>query len=395
MRRLSLVLAVIATLLIFTPVKADGGFVDDDYVLVEDSNARYGYRFVEKKEVIRLQECFPLPEIYTQQEERYYHYLPLVFKASEIIPVPTRPTPTPTPRPTLNDEHIELQYGPQMMGVEEVPSVYTRSYTQVARIAFLDSGWSPIEDQPTNDITGWNYFTGNADTTDDDTHGYHVQSISAAPHNETGIAGICPHCEGVHLKVCEGGRCSLRAIILAIDWCTENDVDVMSMSFGGYGDPQSEAWSMVENALKRARENGVLPVAAAGNHHVDMLIYPAGFDSVVSVGGIDEDLDLAYFSNYGEKLDFVAPSFGVYAYTSPAETWYKSGTSMATPHVSAAAGIIKSLYPGFSPDEVYDALKDSACDLGEPGKDNTFGWGVPTIHRVVYPEMGCNHYKGK
>jgi len=121
-------------------------------------------------------------------------------------------------------------------------------------------------------------------------------------------------------------------------------------------------------------------VAAAGNSGTqgNPTMYPAALDNVISVGAIDTDDSKADFSGYGDWIDVVAPGVSILSLHNGADDSYAyaNGTSMASPHVAAAAGLLKAVDPDITPAQVLDLLRDTAEDLGAVGDDDLFGAGL-------------------
>jgi len=187
-------------------------------------------------------------------------------------------------------------------------------------------------------------------------HGTHVSGICAAQNNEFGILGFAPNAELVVLRVFPNA--SNSKLMDALDWCIDNDVDVINMSLGG-----KNASQLVQQRLQACRENGILPIAAAGNNSGKVL-FPAAFDEVLSVAAIGRfdsfPADSSHQKHIGEKpiqsghyfspkftcrgpeVDVCAP--GVAIVSTVPNNGYAAwdGTSMACPHVTGfAARLLK------------------------------------------------------
>jgi len=104
-----------------------------------------------------------------------------------------------------------------------------------------------------------------------------------------------------------------------VDWAVRNGMDIISLGMVGY-----DSSDILESALKKAEENNILVIAAAGNGSSDELTYPAAYPTVISVGALDENSEISEYSNYGNIVD-------VFAFAS-----FK-GTSFAAQHIVAAA----------------------------------------------------------
>ena len=188
----------------------------------------------------------------------------------------------------------------------------------------------------------------------------------------THIAGTIAEGTPSNVKILPIQMTKTRAIyatdvIAAIDYVVYyTNAEVINMSFGSPDYVEAEYLS-----IEAAKEKGVIPVAAAGNETVSALRYPSAFDNTISVSALDEQLHFATeFSNYGSMIDFGAPGVEIKSINA---TW--NGTSMAAPHVVAAAAIAKSLKNDFTLETTKTFLTTRAIDLGPKGRDNKYGYG--------------------
>lgn len=193
-----------------------------------------------------------------------------------------------------------------------------------------------------DDIHGYDFANNDGDPMDDHSHGSHCAgTIGAKGDDAKGVVGVNWDVRIMGIKFLTGsGSGTLENAVKAIDYATANKVNIMSNSWGGGGYMQS-----LFDAITRAQKQGILFVAAAGNNGTDndtTASYPANYaiDNVLSVAAIDNQGNLAYFSNYGKKLVHVAaPGVNVLSSIPGGHKEY-SGTSMATPHVAGAAALL-------------------------------------------------------
>jgi len=243
-------------------------------------------------------------------------------------------------------------------------------------------------------VAGYDFVNNDTHPNDDNSHGTHVAgTIAQRTNNSTGVAGLAYQSCLMPLKVLNSsGSGTYADIAEAIRWAADHGAKVINMSLGG-----PSGTSYLEDALKYAYDKGVTIVAAAGNDNSGTISYPAAYNAyVIAVGATRYDETRAPYSNYGAGLDIVAPGGdtsvdqnadgypdGVLQNTFNPNTkktndfnyWFFQGTSMATPHVAAAAALVIAHGNATSPDEVRAALQTTAKDLGAPDWDSTFGWG--------------------
>jgi thermitase len=208
-------------------------------------------------------------------------------------------------------------------------------------------------------------------------HGTHVAGIIAADtDNHKGVAGGCPNCKLLVAKVFDGKNTGTVARFAeGIKWSADHGAEVINLSF------VHPASSTVEkNAIDYAREKGAVVVAAAGNKDTNDPTFPAASPGVIAVAATTRDDRRATFSNYGNWVDVAAPGVKVLS-TIPRGYASWSGTSMATPHVSALAGLLAS--QGRSRANIEDRITDTAVDLGPKGRDPYYGSGRISADRAV------------
>ncbi len=193
-----------------------------------------------------------------------------------------------------------------------------------------------------DDIYGWNANAKNGNPMDGNSHGTHCAGTIGAKHgNGVGVAGVMDDVSLMAVKfLSDEGSGSLADAVIAIDYATKMNVDIMSNSWGGGGFSQT-----LEDAIKAAKAKGILFVAAAGNdgtNNDSAPHYPSNYqvDNVVSVAAHTVGDNMASFTCFGKRTVHVAaPGHNILS-TTPNNT-YKvySGTSMATPHVSGVLGL--------------------------------------------------------
>lgn len=243
-------------------------------------------------------------------------------------------------------------------------------------------------------VPGWNFVNSTSHANDDNSHGTHVAgTIAQSTNNNLGVAGVAYQARLMPLKALNAnGAGQDDWVASAIVWAADSGAKVINLSLGA----ESPA-GILEDAVNYAYGKGVVVVAAAGNSGVGSLSYPAAYPNVIAVGAVRYDEARSPYSNYGTGLAVMAPGGdlgvdqnndsypdGVLQQTfdpnshDPAAFgyWFFQGTSMATPHVSGVAALLMARGVATTPDTVRQVLQASAKDLGSPGWDPQYGYGL-------------------
>lgn len=173
----------------------------------------------------------------------------------------------------------------------------------------------------------------------------------------------------------KGGRRDDRSgvyeLLRALDLLSERSVRVANMSLAG---PPN---ALLERLVRQLSSDGMVIVAAAGNGGPKAApAYPAAYPQVIAVTAIDRAKRAYRRAGRGEHIDLAAPGVDVWTAASVSGARTKTGTSFAAPFVTAAAALLKAANDNASSADILGALGRSAEDLGEPGKDAVFGWGL-------------------
>ena len=202
-------------------------------------------------------------------------------------------------------------------------------------------------------------------------HGTAIASIIAG--NGAGYLGIAPNAEvyaaGVFEEDAERGQiASTVSLVRALDWLISSGVDVVNISLAG---PPNR---LLETALQRAAQSNVTILAAAGNGGpVAAPMYPAAYASVVAVTAVDARGQVFRLANRGDYLDIAAPGVGVRHARTGGGYASSSGTSFAVPFAATAVARLRQLQPA---DDALELLCRTAEDLGPPGRDSIYGFGL-------------------
>jgi len=253
-----------------------------------------------------------------------------------------------------NDACYKYQWHMRQLGM---PDAWKRGTGKGVVVAVIDTGVSKVADLgETKFVDGFNFIGNNANAADDHGHGTHVAgTIAQSTNNKLGVAGVAYGASIMPIKVLSArGSGSVAGITQGIRWAADHGANVINMSLGG----PTKMGSMA-NAVKYARDKGVVIIAAAGNDGRGRVGYPAAYPGVVAVAATQFDESTTFYSNWGKEIDVAAPGGntrvdqngdgkpdGVLQHTIvPGNTsqtdylWFM-GTSMASPHAAGVAALI-------------------------------------------------------
>lgn len=248
-------------------------------------------------------------------------------------------------------------------------------------------------------------------------HGTHVAgTIGAATDNGTGVAGVDWRCKIMPLRALGRGGGTLADVLEAIKFAAglpnasgtvpAQRADVINLSLASFY-PGDTASGIEREVYDQARAAGVLLVAAAGNEASRRPAFPAAAAGVVSVTAVDGARKVAVYANRGPTIDIAAPGgdssqdvngdgqpdgvlstlrdeqTGAYAYG------FYEGTSMAVPHVAGVAALARAASPDLTRGQLENLLLDTATDLGAPGRDDQYGYGLVNAAEAVRRAAGA------
>jgi len=286
-------------------------------------------------------------------------------------------------KPAPEQPKQEMDWGVKRIGAD---LVWDESSTAAGiKVAILDTGIDLSHPDLVDNIKrGINIIRPSKSENDDNGHGTHVAGIVAAANNEIGVVGVGHKAELYGVKVLDrSGSGWTSDIIKGIEWCVNNGMQVVNMSFGSKYYNES-----FENAVRAAYDKGLVMVAAAGNSGPDenTVAYPAKYGEVIAVSATDKSDNIASWSSRGSEVELAAPGSNINSTYKDGTYKILSGTSMAAPHVAGVAALLLAVpvpaaYDAngdgwWNPDEVRSSLRAAADDLGEPGFDNWYGFGL-------------------
>jgi len=300
------------------------------------------------------------------------------------------------------------------------------------RVAVLDTGveithldlvgkmWTDNAEDPYYP-GGWIEFNSdgniveNSKVRDTDGHGTHT-SGTVLGGNASGTAiGVAPGAWLMHALILPGGSGKFAQIVAGMQWAIAptdqfgnpagQRADITSMSWG-----MSGHWNEFIEPIINMRVSGVVPVVAIGNDGEEISGSPGNVYEAFGIGATD-NYDNVWWRSGGEVVDktdwldppadwpssYIKPDFsapGVSVYSSvPGDNWENwNGTSMAAPHVAGTIALMLEANPTLTVDDIYVVLKSTSKDLGDPGKDARYGWGVINAFDAVRFNSGIQGY---
>lgn len=288
-----------------------------------------------------------------------------------------------------NDPYWDVQWSMRKIQANSSWDIHKgKSYVLVA---IIDTGIDYMHDDLSGRYVplGKDWYNKDNDPMDDFGHGTHCAGIAAAMmDNNIGVTGVA--------------QVSLMAEKLISkwdNWTSAYDAGQSIMHSVGVGaDVISMSWSIPEEAseflgaaVAYAWKCGSILVASAGNKNTSVPRYPAAYPEVIAVSATDRYDEKASYSNYGDWIELSAPGGdwnGKILSTDLNNSYsWKDGTSMAVPHVSGLAALVWSYNYSLTNQQVREHLRSTADDLGEPGKDQYYGYGRINAYRAL-DELG-------
>lgn len=312
---------------------------------------------------------------------------------------------------TPNDELFPVQWHYPMIGL---PQAWATTVGSPVLVAVLDTGVRFDHPDLLGVFTqGYDFFDDDPDATDpgcpldpaDASHGTHVAgTIAALTNNRTGVAGVAwGGVAGVRILPVrvlgntaeDCGTGSNFVVAQGIRFSADRGAKVINLSLSGPSPAQ-----ILQEAVDYALSRGATLVASAGNQDAPVG-YPAAYPGVIAVSAVGCDRVITYYSNFGPEVWVAAPGGNVRVVCGDpntrlvwSTTWSPAagntymgfqGTSMAAPHVAGVAALLVAR--GFTtPQAIRDRIAQTADDLGVPGRDAFYGYGLVNAARAVGAE---------
>jgi hypothetical protein len=268
-----------------------------------------------------------------------------------------------------NDPAWSFEWGPGVTRASDLWQLTTGSPSVV--IGVVDTGLGPVSDL-THVLPGWNIVGNDNQTADDFGHGTWVSSvIGATGDNGMGMAGYCWQCSILPVRVAAGRTGALApAVAAGIRWAVDHGARIINVSLASNSYDFSEL-----GAVEYAKDHGVLLVGSAGNEGDGNQTYPGGYPGVLAVAGSDQSDALYSWASRGPWVALAAPGCDevLDPWAGPA---YACGSSFAPPVVSGIAGLLMSLNPSLTANQVSDALRATAHPVTGIGGGRVDAWAA-------------------
>ncbi len=290
---------------------------------------------------------------------------------------------TALPAAASGDPQFDQEWALKAFDVQAIRDTY-HAYGAGVTVAVIDSGVDPtapdLQGQlvPGIDLENPSDPQANTDDSSPEYHGTHVSAIIVAhghgsPANLQGVVGLASRAKVMPVKD-GGGRSTTVADNAAVRYAVDHGIRIINMSIGGDGYCDTFSAEALDYALSR----NVIIVAAAGNDAKTNNVpsCPADQPGVISVAAIGQTGKMDVNSHYGRDITVAAPGVNIEGPAPHGRYSENSGTSDATPWVSAEAALILGLHPDWTAGQVIRVIIDNTVTGTGKRIDDHIGYGV-------------------
>lgn len=397
-------------------VKADGPAALQDHAATTQSEIE---AFAQQRDAVTIKNQFWITNAVTVEVDTNVVDVSEIAQVDHVEELHANFTVEIPEEPDVDSSFGSMSHGDTTYGLEQInaPAVWDQFGTQGdgAKVAVLDTGidadhqdlnlYSENPDDPTYP-GGWAQIDGDGDVVEDSephdtgSHGTHVSGTVAGGDASGTHIGVAPNVDLMHGLVLDGGSGTWAQIIGGMEWAVQNDADAISMSLGA-----SMYAEQFVDPIQNAEAAGAVVISASGNDGEGTSGSPGNLYDGLAIGATDANEDVTGFSS-GEEInteeawgdaapehwpdeyvvpDVVAPGNNVKS-SVPGDSYDEfPGTSMATPHVSGVVALMVSANPDLQPEQIEQALIDSAWKPdGEPEEpDVRYGHGIVDAETAV------------
>ncbi len=277
----------------------------------------------------------------------------------------------------------------------ELKNIAWTNTDEVANNSIDDDGNGYIDD-----VHGWDFSSNDSEPGPEPGdlvhwHATFIAGIIAAPRDDYGMLGVAPNVTIMNIRLLDINSRFYSASDFgdAIRYAADNGADVINLSVY-----YSDNSSLYFDDIAYAYEKNIPIVSVTGNTYLpqggqNFVVHPGASDIVIAVGATNALKEKADYSNYGDATELVAPvgdeGAGTKTYSTMPYYSFNSyygwgiGTSFACPQVAGVISLMRSLNYSLTVTEIRDILHKSATDLGNPGKDIHFGYGLLNASKAV------------
>lgn len=256
----------------------------------------------------------------------------------------------------------------------EAAAAFTPVHAQQPALALFDSGLSPSVTLDGSVLGRFDAVDPQRALTDPMGHGTQMALVASG---QVVPWGVPPEAGSQRVPLLavrafdDQGRATSLSIIQALDYAVQNGARVVNMSWG----TESNS-AFLRDAIRSARDKGLVLVASAGNEPTQRPVYPAAYDEVIAISAMNADGTLWNKSNYGGFIAAAAPGTGVFPVGHNGPPGGYAGTSIASAWVARAFALYFEQNPGASAEQAEAAFFAALTDAGPKGSDRYFGRGA-------------------
>lgn len=290
--------------------------------------------------------------------------IPMILSAQDdvrlIEPIVESPAMSPVKAKAFSASVTFRNWGIQKLGLDTIMTGFTG---EGQKVCICDTG-KPDHYALIRQTRESKNFTSDASVDDGNGHSTHIAGI---------IAEIAPNAELYFAKVLsDAGSGSNAGVAQGIEWCIEQQADIINMSLGG-----SAPSTIIKRAIDLAIADSIVIIAAAGNsgqsETENRMGYPARYDETLAIGSINDRLRVSSFSSSGDEGDLVAPGERILSTWKDGNYIVLSGTSMATPFIAGTAALYLEKYNSIA--GIESVFESRSTDMIPEGFDRFSFWG--------------------
>ena len=281
----------------------------------------------------------------------------------------------------INAAHNTTSYGPSLMNSEEFAAQVADSDRELT-VVVMDTGLysnNSVVAQYFNLKDSYDFCNDDPNVFDGiDDHATYVSSTILETMGEEVTSKI----NLINAKVLENGRGYLYNAYNAILHYADLGVDIINCSFSAGSD-----WDMMGYAVEYATSKGVILICSSGNGS-SYVAYPAAYEGAIAVSAVDKNKNIAYFSNTGKEVEFCGPGVRMMEYGPENIMSPVSGTSFSAPALTGFSIMVMLDDESVDTrDELVEKLRGYCVDLGESGRDDKYGYGLPVYYKTPEPPV--------